>query len=507
MKRTIPKRLTHLFPSFGNVVWSAAFFAVVLRGRKMMNADGDLGRHLTIGRYMLDNFQIPRLDLFSHTMTGQILTPHEWLSQVLFALANQLLGFSGIVFLCALVIATSFWLVYRRTRLSSDNLIAFLVVCLAMMTSGLHWLTRPHIFTFLFLALWLFILEQMRLGKPNRWWLLPILMLFWANLHGAFIAGFVTWFIYGVGMGWDLLRQKGEERDGLPRTFWRDYFLGGGASFVVSFINPSGIDLWKTSVGYIGTGYLVDMTHEYQAPNFHLASTWPFLVFLLLLLLILAYDKKKVNSAHLFLTIAWAAMGLYSARNIPLFAIVASPLLASGMDDLLNGCAVRFKFAQRTLDMDRRVREVDSQLKGWLFPVLCIVVTITGLTTGFSLDINHEGYAFSSEIFPVEAADWLDENPQDGNVFNYFIWGGYLLFHDWPDTLVFIDGQTDFYGEELTRQYMQVLHSEEGWESVLKEYDVEWAILPVDAVAARMIQLELGWDIIYEDQTAVILHK
>ena len=508
MKKSTPKFLNFIMPTFGNVIWCVVFFSVLLLGRNMMNGDGDLGRHITIGNFILDNWKIPLQDVFSYTMTGQTLTPHEWLSQVLFALAERIAGFNGVLFLCATVIATAFWLVYKRVRLFTKNIFfVLLVVFLAVLTSTLHWLTRPHIFTFLFLALWLLILEKLRLGQSKRWWLLPILMLVWANLHGAFIAGFVTWFIFGVGMIWDFLRQKRDEREALPEHFWRNFLLGGATSFLVSFINPSGIDLWKTSVGYVGTKYLVNITNEYQSPDFHLSATWPFVLFILLLIIVLAYSKKKTNSAHLLTSAAWAVMSLYSARNIPLFAITAAPLLAERLDDLLANVSVRLKIAQRFTEIDKNLQKMDLQFKGWVWPTLCLIIAITGFFTGLTFDIDHEGYGFKPEVFPVEAVNWLEQNPQEGNVFNYFPWGGYLLYRDWPDTLVFIDGQTDFYGEALSRQYMQVLYAEEGWESVLEEYDVAWAILPIEEISTRMIQLELGWHVIYEDETAIILQR
>ena len=129
------------------------------------------------------------------------------------------------------------------------------------------------------------------------------------------------------------------------------------------------------------------------------------------------------------------------------------------------------------------------------------------LGMGGHFDIQGIGYGFDPERFPVAAVDWLEENPQEGEVFNYFIWGGYLLYRQWPERLVFIDGQTDFYGEALTRQYVQVINAQEGWEGVLDEHNVAWVILPPGLVGAREIQRELGWAVIYEDETAVILRR
>ena len=59
---------------------------------------------------------------------------------------------------------------------------------------------------------------------------------------------------------------------------------------------------------------------------------------------------------------------------------------------------------------------------------------------------------------------YLEDNQPEGNMFNYFTWGGYLLFELWPEKPVFIDGQTDFYGETFTRQYEQVITLDDGWQ-------------------------------------------
>ena len=77
-----------------------------------------------------------------------------------------------------------------------------------------------------------------------------------------------------------------------------------------------------------------------------------------------------------------------------------------------------------------------------------------------------------------QAADWLDKHPQHGKMFNYFTWGGYLLYREWPEQKVFIDGQTDFYGEALTRQYERVITLAPGWEDVLNQYHVRWVLIP-----------------------------
>ncbi len=293
MKARAERLLAFLLPGLGDVLWIGVFMGVIGLGPQMMNIDGDLGRHLTIGQYILDHGQVPVVDLFSHTRLGEPLTPHEWLSQLIFALAYRWFDLDGVILVCGLVIATSFWLVFRRSRANSQGILpAVLVTLLAVAASSLHWLSRPHIFTFLMLALWMGVLEGMRRGQPQRWWALPVLMLIWANLHGAFIAGFVTWGLYGLGLGWDVFwkRAKGQ---GLHGHFWRSFWLGGIASFFATLANPSGVKLWATSVGYVGNRYLVSHTAEYLPPNFHDPSTWPFLILIGLFLVAIGMQSTR----------------------------------------------------------------------------------------------------------------------------------------------------------------------------------------------------------------------
>ena len=44
--------LNYLFPSLRDAFFIGALFAVAAQGRMLLNADGDIGRHITIGNYI-----------------------------------------------------------------------------------------------------------------------------------------------------------------------------------------------------------------------------------------------------------------------------------------------------------------------------------------------------------------------------------------------------------------------------------------------------------------------
>jgi len=103
----------------------------------------------------------------------------------------------------------------------------------------------------------------------------------------------------------------------------------------------------------------------------------------------------------------------------------------------------------------------------------------------------------------------LELNPQDGNVFNSFTWGGYMLYRMWPTTRVFIDGQVDVYGETIFRDYLDVMSMNNDWETILDKYNVQWMLIPTKEPLAQTLKADQidPWNVIYEDQTSIILRR
>lgn len=199
-------------------------------------------------------------------------------------------------------------------------------------------------------------------------------------------------------------------------------------------------------------------------------------------------------------------MALYSARNIPLYIAVCIPILCDQAAKLIKegrGTGIVDWF----LNLQDRITRTEKDIRGGLISVLVLVLSISLLMGGVQLDFQSNGNTFSEEVFPVGAVDWLEDNPPQGNGFNHFPWGGYLLYRLWPEQLVFIDGQTDFYGEDLTREYEKVITLQPGWQQIFMRYDIKWVIMPADSRVADFLSESSNWTINYSDQTAKILSK
>ena len=462
-------------PSVADAVFIAVVSTVLASGSTLTASDGDLGRHLRVGEWIIGHWRVPTVDLFSHTMVGAPFVPHEWLAEVLFALANRVGGLAGVAVFTSIVVALPIVLLIQMMHKRGVSLRVLVVLALLVAASVMvHALARPHIFTFALVVLFVALLEQFRRGERWSVWMLVPLSVLWANLHGAFVVGFVLIGTYWLGQ---LMEHRRLEAHGRHLLLVGVTALGG-----VAILNPAGPGLISNSFGYLMSGPLIHLTQEYLSPDFHDYRMWPFLALLLLTVATVGRHGWTVR----ILVVMWAIFALFSARNVPLFALICGPFVAEAL--------TRNPGPGPDVGLPRV-----SGLSA-LAPVALVVLALVYTT------IRSDYFAFPSDRFPVEAMETV---PRDelGHVFNEFMWGGYLLYCCWPDTPVFIDGQTDFYGSELTLDYLTALNGAPGWDRVLERYAIDSVLIPPNRPLAQILMLDGDWEETYRDETAVVFMR
>ncbi len=455
---------------------------------QILNADGDLLRHLTIGNVILTTRQIPTHDLFSHTLPNAPVILHEWLSELVFAMVHRAAGLNGVAWLTAIVIAVTYTvLAYTLREAGVRALVTLGGAFTAFIAGSIHTLARPHIFTALFFAAFLFVIERYRRnGNVRLLFLLPPLMIVWANLHGAgLIFGLILIGLYVAGAVLERNRRSVIELSML----WVFVLLA-------SLVNPAGLQLITHTTGFLGSRFILEVTTEYQSPNFHAVNTWVFAILIVLSLAMGWRGTKKLAWTNLILLVSWTGFGLYSARNIPLYALVAIVVLAPIIDTWIEEAAPALnRFVYRF--------EVNARLaSGWIWAVVVVVILIALEANDVKLDLWRKGNAFDEKVFPIAAVDAFKGSPPEGNVFNDFNWGGYLLYRLWPDKKIFIDGFTDFYGEQLAREYLKVTEGSQGWEEILDRHEVRWVIVPPSRPIAERLDNSSRWVPRYKDEIA-----
>lgn len=471
----------------------------------MFSGDGDHGRHVRLGRTIIEAGRIPSADQFSHTMAGEPFIPFEWLSEVAFAAADHWLGLAGVALLTSLLFAGTGLLTYRSSlilRLSRFG--AMLAAFAALGLLSAHLLPRPHMFSTFFVALVFLLLLSWRGGAHRVLWVLPPLFVIWANIHGGFLAGLIV-----LGVFW--VEAVGRRVLVSSDAAWKPITIAAIGSLLATILNPAGFEVILHSLGYVQSRFMVDNTHEYLSVDFHDLAGRIFLVYLLFAIGLVMTGRAGVRFIGGTLFLGWLAGGLYSRRNLDFFAVTAVPFVGMWAQAVIRGIVkdpdsvpVVRRLCRRIMDVGERYSEGDRKFGGMLGGAVLAAII---LWVHLGSETARARYRFPADVFPVDAVAWLETTdiPESGPVFNHFMWGGYLLYEAWPRVPVFIDGQTDFYGEQVFREYVDVRYVRPGWDRILSDRGVTWALIPPAGPLAERLRSDSAWEEAWSDRTAAVL--
>ncbi len=520
--------LRFLLPSVRDIIFILLFWSLLagpLSNRPL--ADSDIGWHIRTGELILATHSLPRTDPFSSTMQGQPWFAWEWLYDILLGILHRAGGLNGVVWLCGLLVATIFALLFSQLLQRGTGLpLAILLMLLAEAASTIHLYARPHIVSWLFSLLWFVALERWESrehGKLPRWmlWFFPASMLLWVNLHGGWLFGIVLLGIYILAAFVESVREQ--DAFAAIRTAHRARAMAVAwvVSAAATLVNPFGWRLHAHIYRYLSDRYLMNRIDEFKSPDFHGWAERCFAIILILVLIAFAGHRKKLRLSHLLVVLLAVYAGFYSSRNLPvssmLLVLVAGPMLWENFTSLadkpgawqwVRRCTVRIS------SFSDRMGAQEMQLRGHLWPVLSVAfafaICLHGGWLGSRQLIQAE---FDPKKMPVAAVTFLQKEfegkqPSTEPVFSTDAWGGYLIYRMNPERKVVIDDRHDLYGSGRIRQYLILTQAEQGWKSVLEQWQIRTALLPTDSTLANLLrELPRAWRVAYEDKVAVVFER
>lgn len=488
--RKIPQ---YILPSLPQMAFLIVFIACFTGSGGVLLGDGDTGYHIRAGEIILKDLAVPHQDPFSFISPPLPWTAHEWLSEVVMAIMHNALGLPGIVFLFALLLSTTYWLLFRWIRSRRRNiLVDLLILVLVLLSSIIHWHARPHAFSLLLIVLLYQILVLHKEDRGNYLYVIPPMMLLWVNLHGGFIVGFLFMGIFLSGYFLGLLSSNGEERS-VSTNKGKQLSLVCAASVLAACVNPFGVHAFLFPFRVVSESYLMDHVEEFLSPNFH--GLAPYRYLLLFLIGMLGISKTRLNLTELMLVLLFTSISLYSRRYIPLCSIVYAPILSKYGDILIQ----RYEGRGSRLLQQRSgaYEEIDASAKGYAIPLVVLVV-FAGLAAG-KIPVH-----FPEKTAPKSAIEFLRANPVQGNMFNNDEIGDYVIYWLSPRYKVFVDGRLDMYGTRILKEYEKVISLEPGWRDVLLKYDINFVFYYTDSLLSRILASDEGWRRMYTDNVASI---
>jgi hypothetical protein len=441
-----------------------------------VTADPDLWGHIRFGQDIWEQGWVHATDPFSYTAEGQPWINHEWLMEVLFYLIYHTFDSTGLLFFKAFlgifIVHLLSSIYFARTANITVYLVLFALI-IPVMAPG--FMTRPHLATFFFLTLLVYVLQKFFDGNHRiiKW--TPLIMLLWVNSHGGVVAGLG---IFGMITAVEVIRYY---RTGKGRgILLLKYFLLSGLAVL---INPYGYNLWLFFIHSLGMPRSISEWGPVSLTDF---SYWQYKVLALLFLgTFLLPDKKRVWE---ILILALAVIyGFRHQRHTVLAAILLAPYLLSHYGRWLQWDIKSY--------YDRLSQHFHWTVQGVL-GVFAVFVIGMQLNKYAENDFKIRVDPF---IYPVYAAQFMAANHLEGNLALPFDWGEYMIWKS-PNSRVSIDGRfRTVYPENIIAMNRAFAYGKPEGMALLRDFPTILVLTKRYEAPHTFMEKMPGWVKIYQD--------
>jgi tetratricopeptide (TPR) repeat protein len=476
------------------------FFAFLALYVSYNLTDIDYFFHTKAGEYIVTHKTVPQNDIFSFSKAGEPWTNHEWFYQILIYLLYKNWGINGFFFLLTVVFCLSFFILTIFT-LKTEWMFGFPLIFYGLHIAFGRFSLRPDNFSFLFFILFLapFVFKK-------RWLLffLPLIQIFWVNIHGFFFLGPAVLLLYIL-----LAKTKKEEIDNNFYNTVKIIFL---LTLFACFINPQPLATIKYPFKIlkdIASGnqkIFYRYIQELGSPLSDLSANRLLFGLLIFAFICLGFFRK-LNLFYVGLAVALAAFCLNSLRNMYFFIPVAIVIFVD-----------RYQYIKDYL-LKAIFKETGFNLVRLFFVVLAIIFSVSmvqqirGLsrrgvamiTENKKIESEHSFFNIDPYKNPKDMLMFIQKHKLPERMFNTFNIGAHLIFNFFPQRKVFIDGRAEFYGPDFFSRYLKIIEgNESALKYAIKKYDLDGFILCYyadnPAPAIKYINREgfkcvyFGWD-------------
>lgn len=442
--------------------------------------DPDLGWHLQVGREIAQTGQVPHINHYNYTYTGDWVD-HEWLANFLVYEIYSRAGypalnvfFAGLVFLTLIIL---FIYIRRAPRIQPAPSILAGLMFFGLLGSLPHLGIRIQEVALLFSLFVLLIIDYyQRRPSFHLLFLLPPLLYLWSSLHASFLFGLMMLF------AWPIVKLL----EKIIKKFWRPAWLDLGetlsyrkififlgfslASVGATLLTPYREGLYSFLLGYRNTFYMWHIQEwlpQYFFPFNYWQLTYLGLATAIFGLYIYNAWRKKYFSLNLwpiFLFLFLLAASFQSHRNFPLFFVVSFEFLIL----IFSSMAIKINFN-------------NCWVSWWLRSCLIACLLLLSLAQIGQINRIKDPFNFFPLIYPQSAAQFLKNHSEydSYNIFNEYVWGGYLIW-TYPERQLFIDGrlpQVALNGHSFLEEYLSFSGLETDKAAKLAQYNIRLVLI------------------------------
>jgi hypothetical protein len=477
----------------------AVFAAALFLASLVPTPPNDFWWHLRIGRIIAETGQIPTTNMYGWTIPlDQPFVYGAWLGEYLLYKLYQLGGLELAIFARTLMLGVALALLGQlaKQRSGSWRLAAGALLLIFMMITD-NLVVRPQIWSWVPFVVTLTVLEGYARGRLSWRMLLlcPLAMVFWVNVHGAFVLGIVLAGTYLVGEiigrivhlpgigSWSRIRALG---------------LAMLSIVLATFVNPRGLGVVSYVVNLMRDPPSQQLIVEWQPPALGEFAPTAFFVTLILLLAALWYSHQTPRPTDVLLLIGFLWLAFNGRRYIVWFAMVAVPMLVEIVPEFVK---------------DQRLLHSPTRNYLNLIIVLVLFVPVVMVQPWWverrwvplpqsywdRVLVDRDAGPLLAANTPVGAAAYLAEHPV-AHIFNEMGMGSYFIWA-LPDQPVFIDTRVELYPFELWQEYIRISRGIR-YNDLLAKHGVERIVLDVKQQRELSLSLESDpiWQLVYSDE-------
>jgi hypothetical protein len=430
----------------------------------------DLAYQVRAGDVMLRTHALLDVDTFTFTVPGTSWLNQQWGAQVLLALLHR--GGWGLVAVGrAVLVAGTFGLVYLSCRergagprTGSLLAIAGFVVALPALAM------RPQTFCLPMFALTLWVVVRRR-EHPQGLWVVPALMIPWANIHGSFVLPLLV-----LGLAW--LEDVRSDRPTAKRLI-----VVGLIGVACTLVNPFGVNVWRY-VWDISSNPIIRNTVTEWAPM-DVTSFAGVLFFASVLGVVVILARRPAPTR--WIDLLW--LGVFFLLTLPaqrgvVWWSLAAPVVVAGL------------IPARAASSSRP--EIPSLNKIVVGALAALVVILLPWWRGTSPD----QLLLEAPVGLADAA--RAQLPPGTRIAVTEPWASWFEYAD-PDLPVMVDPRIELYPRWVWEDYGQLRGPGSDWRAVLDRWGIQAVV--ADKRDWRLIPLlgsDPDWRVGYEDEDGVL---
>jgi hypothetical protein len=531
-----PRNVT--WPTLGQLWTFLGVFLPALAALLVPMPSVDLAYQLRAGAEILAGHGIPDHDTWTFTVAGAPWLDQQWGAQVLLGAVFQVLGWTGLAVLRAFLVGLTFWLLLGAIRsawsiasvraggsaIASSARTATLITVGFFIVAAPALALRPQLFAIVLFAATVRILVE-RSRHPRRLWLIPLIAIAWANLHGSFPLVVVL-----VALAWidevALLRVPAPPGHPAPRL--RRRLLGSTGlaiialvSALATLVNPFGIDVWAYIVDLARDPEITSAVSEWQPPNPLDPAGLVFYISLVAVIGVVVFrfrtDEGR-TSARFFgplLSVAvFGLLGVVTGRGLAWWAI-AAPVAMVQLQPGLKLADVRLRGVPQLRARTAREASASEGRRSRLNLLVMVVLVIFAVAllpilrpTG-PAGVPVLALSDAPQGIVAQLRHFLDTRQLDpgAHVWAPQVWGSFL---EWavPELRVGVDSRIELFPPPVLADADEIARAGTGWLSTLEVRRVDALVLPAGAdTAAHVRALQAPgspWRLVYSDDDGML---